>query len=301
MPSPRTDRFHIPRATVPRDRLPEEAPPEPLANWRLVLNDVIFGAESKAGKLFDVVLILAILISVVAVMLETVGAVVVHYRPLLIGIEWFFTLLFTIEYGLRLVCVRHPMKYATSFYGIVDLLSIIPTYLSLLIPGANTLLVIRILRILRVFRVLKLIRYVSEAEMLMQALRAGKRKILVFLYSVVTMVVVFGAFMYLIEGPEAGFTSIPKSIYWAIVTLTTVGYGDITPVTPLGQFLSTAVMIIGYAIIAVPTGIYTAELATQLRVQRDNRSCPGCGKTGHEADADFCRFCGEAMVEKKEA
>lgn len=299
MPNPRTDRFHIPRATDPRDRLPEEAPPEPLANWRLALNDIIFGAESKAGKLFDVVLILAIIISVVAVMLETVSAVVVHYRPLLIGVEWVFTLLFTIEYGLRLVSVRHPMKYATSFYGIVDLLSIIPTYLSLLIPGANTLLVIRILRILRVFRVLKLIHYVSEAEMLVQALRAGKRKILVFLYSVVTMVVVFGAFMYLIEGPEAGFTSIPKSIYWAIVTLTTVGYGDITPVTPIGQFLSTAVMITGYAIIAVPTGIYTAELASQLRVQRDNRSCPGCGKTGHEADAEFCRFCGEEMVDKE--
>ncbi len=298
MPTPRTDRFHIPRATEPRDRLPEEAPPEPLASWRLALNDVIFGAESKAGKLFDVVLIVAILISVVAVMLETVESVVTHYRPQLIGIEWFFTLLFTLEYGLRLVSVRHPLKYATSFYGIVDLLSIIPTYLSLLIPGINTLLVIRILRILRVFRVLKLMRYVSEAEMLVQALRAGRRKILVFLYSVVTMVVVFGAIMYLIEGPEAGFTSIPKSIYWAIVTLTTVGYGDITPITPFGQMLSTAVMITGYAIIAVPTGIYTAELATQLRTQRDNRSCPGCGKTGHEADAEFCRFCGEEMVDK---
>lgn len=294
----RTDRFHILPPDADRERLPEESPAEPMAPWRLALNDIIFGAESKAGKLFDVVLILAILLSVVAVMLESVGSVVANYRPQLIGIEWFFTLLFTLEYGLRLVSVRHPMKYATSFYGIVDLLSIIPTYLSLLIPGINSLLVIRILRILRVFRVLKLIRYVSEAEMLMQALRAGKRKILVFLYSVVTMVVVFGAFMYLIEGPEAGFTSIPKSVYWAIVTLTTVGYGDITPVTPFGQFLSTAVMITGYAIIAVPTGIYTAELATQLRIQRDNRSCPGCGKTGHEADAEFCRFCGEEMVDK---
>lgn len=298
MTSRRTDRFHIPPSDPNRERLPEESPPEPLAPWRLALNDVIFGAESKAGKLFDVVLIIAILLSVAAVMLETVGSVAARFRPQLIGIEWFFTLAFTLEYGLRLVCVRHPMKYVTSFYGIVDLLSIIPTYLSLLIPGINSLLVIRILRILRVFRVLKLIRYVSEAEVLMQALRTGKRKILVFLYSVITMVVVFGAIMYLVEGPEAGFTSVPKSIYWAIVTLTTVGYGDISPVTPFGQLIASAVMITGYAIIAVPTGIYTAELATQLRVQRDNRGCPGCGKTGHEADAEFCRFCGEEMVDK---
>jgi voltage-gated potassium channel len=271
-----------------------------MAHWRLVLNDVIFGAESKPGKTFDVILIIAILLSVMAVMLETVNGIAARYQPHLIGIEWFFTLLFTLEYGLRLLSVRHPLKYATSFYGIVDLLSIIPTYLSLLIPGINSLLVIRILRILRVFRVLKLVRYVNEAEMLMQALRTGKRKILVFLYSVITMVVVFGAIMYLIEGPEAGFSSIPKSIYWAIVTLTTVGYGDIAPNTPVGQLIASAVMITGYAIIAVPTGIYTAELANQLRVQRDNRSCPGCGKTGHESDAEFCRLCGEEMDEKAE-
>lgn len=288
MPVRPTDRFHIPRQT-------DE--PAPLASWRLTLNDIIFGAESRAGKTFDVLLIGAILISVAAVMLESVSAVARHYGGWLVGLEWFFTIVFTLEYGLRLVSVRHPLRYATSFYGIVDLLSILPTYLSVLIPGTNSLLVIRILRILRVFRVLKLLRYMNEAETLVLALRTGRRKILVFLYTVVTLVVVFGSVMYLIEGPEAGFTSIPKSIYWAIVTLTTVGYGDITPITPIGQFISTAVMITGYAIIAVPTGIYTAELANQIRYQRDARGCPGCGKTGHESDADHCKYCGEELAE----
>ncbi|PTY37248.1 ion transporter [Saccharospirillum sp. MSK14-1] len=266
-----------------------------MAGWRLALNDIIFGAESAPGKAFDIALIIAILMSVAAVMLETVGIVQAEHGRTLVRLEWFFTLAFTIEYGLRLLCVRHPWRYATSFFGIVDLLSIIPTYLSLLIPGVNSLLVIRILRILRVFRVLKLFRYLNEAEMLLQAMRTGYRKILVFLYAVITLVIVFGSIMYLIEGPPNGFTSIPRSVYWAIVTLTTVGYGDITPLTPIGQFIASAVMITGYAIIAVPTGIYTAELANQIRIKRDSRGCPGCGKTGHEMDADHCRFCGEAL------
>lgn len=283
----RTDHFHIARQT---DQ------PEPMAGWRLALNDIIFGAESAPGKAFDIALIIAILMSVGAVMLETVGVVQARHGQTLVRLEWFFTLAFTVEYGLRLVCVRHPWRYATSFFGIVDLLSIIPTYLSLLIPGVNSLLVIRVLRILRVFRVLKLFRYLSEAEMLLQAMRTGYRKILVFLYAVITMVIVFGSIMYLIEGPAHGFTSIPRSVYWAIVTLTTVGYGDITPLTPIGQFIASAVMITGYAIIAVPTGIYTAELANQIRIKRDSRGCPGCGKTGHEMDADHCRFCGEALA-----
>lgn len=286
MSKQRSDRFHIRRQT---DQ------PEPLAAWRLKLNDIIFGAESGPGKAFDVALIIAILISVTAVMLETVGVVQRQHGVWLVRLEWFFTLAFTLEYGLRLLCVRHPLRYATSFFGIVDLLSIIPTYLSLLIPGINSLLVIRILRILRVFRVLKLFRYLSEAEMLLQAMRTGYRKILVFLYVVLTLVIVFGSIMYLIEGPENGFTSIPRSVYWAIVTLTTVGYGDIAPATAIGQFIASAVMITGYAIIAVPTGIYTAELANQIRVRRDSRGCPGCGKTGHEQDADYCRYCGEAL------
>ncbi|WP_320822257.1 ion transporter, partial [Reinekea sp.] len=281
-----TNRFHIVDA---------QATDSPLAGWRLTLNDIIFGAESRAGKFFDVALIIAIGLSVLAVMLESVAQIRLNYKSLLSYIEWTFTLAFTLEYLLRLSCVRHPLKYAFSFYGIVDLLSIIPTYLTILIPGANTFLVIRILRILRVFRVLKLFSYLHEAEQLAWAMQASKRKILVFLYFVSTLVVVFGAIMYLIEGPEHGFTSIPKSIYWAIVTLTTVGYGDVAPATPLGQLIASATMITGYAIIAVPTGIYTAELTQAMRTQRDARGCIGCGITGHEVDAEFCRRCGDAL------
>lgn len=268
-----------------------------LRPWQLKLNDIIFGAESPAGKAFDVLLIVAIILSVLAVILESVAPVHDRFGQPLYYLEWGFTLAFTVEYILRLSCVRHPLRYMFSFYGIVDLLSVIPTYLSLIIPGANTLLVIRILRILRVFRILKLFHYVQEAEHLAWAMRASSRKILVFLYVVCTVVVVFGAIMYLVEGPENGFDSILTSIYWAIVTLTTVGYGDITPTTAFGQMIASATMITGYAIIAVPTGIYTAELAQVMRTQRDSRGCLGCGKTGHELDADFCRYCGEKLPE----
>ncbi|MDB9894516.1 ion transporter [Reinekea sp.] len=285
------NRFHI---------IQSESADSPLAPWQLKLNDIIFGAESRAGKLFDVALIIAIGLSVLAVMLESVTAVRISYQGLLNFIEWTFTLAFTVEYLLRLSCVRHPLKYAFSFYGIVDLLSIIPTYLTILIPGANTFLVIRILRILRVFRVLKLFSYMHEAEQLVWAMRSSKRKILVFLYFVSTLVVVFGAIMYLVEGPENGFTSIPKSIYWAIVTLTTVGYGDVAPATALGQLIASATMITGYAIIAVPTGIYTAELTQAMRTQRDARGCIGCGITGHEIDAEYCRVCGDALPASEE-
>ncbi|MFT4674534.1 MAG: voltage-gated potassium channel [Reinekea sp.] len=285
------NRFHIVKS---------ESADSPLASWQLTLNDIIFGAESRAGKLFDVALIIAIGVSVLAVMLESVTQVRINYKGLLSYIEWTFTLAFTVEYLLRLSCVRHPLKYAFSFYGIVDLLSIIPTYLTILIPGANTFLVIRILRILRVFRVLKLFSYMREAEQLVWAMRSSKRKILVFLYFVSTLVVVFGAIMYLVEGPENGFTSIPKSIYWAIVTLTTVGYGDVAPVTALGQLIASATMITGYAIIAVPTGIYTAELTQAMRTQRDARGCIGCGITGHEIDAEYCRVCGDALPTPEE-
>jgi voltage-gated potassium channel len=282
----RTSTFHI---------LKTDQDIEPMSQWRLKLNDVIFGAESPAGKAFDVILIIAIILSVFAVMLESVAFVSEQFGHPMYVLEWCFTIAFTIEYALRLTCVRQPLKYMFSFYGIVDLLSIIPTYLSLLIPGANTLLVIRILRILRVFRVLKLFSYMQEAEQLVWAMRSSKRKILVFLYFVCTSVVVFGAVMYLIEGPANGFTSIPKSIYWAIVTLTTVGYGDVTPVTVLGQFIASATMITGYAIIAVPTGIYTAELTQVIRAKRDARGCIGCGVTGHELDASYCRRCGTQL------
>lgn len=286
MSEQRTSRFHI---------LASEHNMTGLAKWQLKLNDIIFGAESRAGKTFDVLLIVAILVSVAAVMFESISWVNQNFGGGLYIIEWVFTIAFTIEYGLRLACVRYPRRYMTSFFGIVDLLSIIPTYLSLLIPGANTLLVIRILRILRVFRILKLFSYLQEAEQLAMAMRASKRKILVFLSVVCTVIVIFGAVMYLVEGPENGFSSIPKSIYWAVVTLTTVGYGDITPSTILGQIIASATMITGYAIIAVPTGIYTAELTQVMRAQRDMRTCPGCGKSGHETDAGFCRFCGHSL------
>ncbi|MEJ2065001.1 MAG: ion transporter [Reinekea sp.] len=234
----RTSHFHI---------LPTDEDAKYLKPWQLRLNDIIFGAESRAGKTFDVFLIAAILLSVFAVMLESIPSISRNLGPSLFHLEWFFTVVFTIEYLVRLFCIRYPLKYIFSFYGLVDLLSILPTYISVLIPGAHTLLVIRILRILRVFRVLKLFNYMHEAEYLAMALRSSRRKIFVFLYFVCTIVVVFGAVMYLVEGPANGFTSLPKSIYWAIVTLTTVGYGDIAPSTAVGQLIASVTMITGYS------------------------------------------------------
>ena len=234
---------------------------ESYTRWQFRLHEIIFEADTPAGKLFDVVLMWSIILSVVAVMLDSVTAVRVQYGWLLYAIEWFFTILFTVEYALRLISVGRPLKYATSFFGIVDLLAIIPTYLSLIIPGSQYLLVVRILRVLRVFRVLKLAHYLGEANLLMQALSASYRKISVFLFTVLTLVIIFGSLMYLIEGQENGFTSIPRGVYWAIVTLTTVGYGDISPQTALGQTLAALIMILGYGIIAVPTGIVTVEMS----------------------------------------
>jgi voltage-gated potassium channel len=260
------------------------------SSFRDRLYVVIFKSDTRPGKLFDVVLIGAILASVVAVMLETMPAVRVDYAGELYALEWVFTVLFSIEYAVRLYCARDARRYATSFYGIVDLLAILPTYVSLLFPGAQYFLVVRLLRTLRVFRVLKLAEYLEEADTLAAALRASRRKISVFLLAVVTLIVILGSLMYLVEGPKNGFTSIPTSMYWAVVTLTTVGYGDISPQTTFGRFLSAMVMIIGYAIIAVPTGIVTAEL-TRRRDQRPLR-CPDCHALGHDADADFCKFCG---------
>ncbi len=266
---------------------------------RQKLNDIIFGAETPMGKLFDVVLIISILLSVTAIMLDSVPGIQLKYGAELFYIEWFFTILFSMEYLTRLFCVRHPILYARSFFGIVDLISIIPTYLSLFIPGAQYMLVIRVLRVLRLFRILKLAEYMGEANILMGALDKSRRKIMVFLYTVLTLVVIFGAMMYMVEGGGNGFTSIPKSVYWAIVTLTTVGYGDIVPQSPIGQALSSAVMIMGYGIIAVPTGIYSAELVKAYRDQDDvnNEACPTCGKTGHDNDADFCKYCGHSLNE----
>ena len=253
---------------------------------------VIFQSRTTAGKLFDVLLILAIIASVMAVMLDSVAAIDARYGRLLKRIEWTFTILFTVEYLARLWCVRKARIYATSFYGIVDLLAILPTYLALFVTGSGYLLVIRILRILRLFRVLKLARYVSAADALVEAMVQSWRKILVFLYVIVTLVVIFGSLMFLVEGPANGFTSIPRGVYWGIVTLTTVGFGDIVPQTPLGQFIASIVMIMGYGIIAVPTGIYAAELREVMTRRRTRRKCPECGRTGHDEDAHFCKFCG---------
>ena len=264
-----------------------------LSRWRLKLHEIIFEADTTAGKWFDIILILSILVSVLAVMLDSVSGIRENYGSWFYRVEWFFTILFTIEYLLRIICVGKPIGYVTSFYGVVDLLAIIPTYLSIILPGSQYLLVIRILRILRIFRVLKLVQYISEARLLRQALRDSRRKITVFLFTVLTMVVIFGSLMYLIEGPVHGFTSIPRGIYWAIVTLTTVGYGDISPQTGLGQFLAALIMILGYSIIAVPTGIVTVAFArAESKAEFKTQACPRCSAEGHDQDAKFCKYCG---------
>ena len=256
---------------------------------------IIFEAHTPAGKAFDVALIICILVSVLAVLLDSVAALHERYGSFLLTVEWFFTILFTVEYSLRLWCIGTTVRYARSFYGVVDLLGILPTYISLFVADTQYLLVIRILRVLRIFRVLRMVRYVGEAELLSRALIASRRKITVFLCTVLVLVVIFGSFMYLIEGDEHGFTSIPRSIYWAVITLTTVGYGDLTPHTPLGQAMATLVMIMGYGIIAVPTGIVTMELTEASRRAANTRTCPGCSSEGHVRDAVFCWHCGESL------
>ncbi len=268
---------------------------EPLSPWREKIHEIIFEADTPAGKAFDATLIVAITLSVIAVMLDSVETIQQGYGFWLDCVEWGFTFLFLIEYILRLISVRKPLLYAFSFLGMVDLLSILPSFLSLYYVGAETLLVIRVLRVLRVFRVFKLAEYIGEADSLMRALHSSRRKITVFLYTVFIFVVIFGSIMYLVEGSDNGFTSIPKSVYWAIITLTTVGYGDIVPQTHLGQMIASAVMIMGYAIIAVPTGIYTAELAKVYRSDVTNNACTSCGEDGHDIDASFCKYCGGTL------
>ena len=270
------------------------ASPE-LQGWRARLHEIIFEADTPAGKAFDVILIGAIILSVIAVMLESIDSVRQQYGDVLRAAEWVFTILFTVEYALRLGTVARPMGYATSFYGVVDLLAVIPTYLSVLVPGAQFLLVVRLLRVLRVFRVLKLAHYLSEANVLTEALRGSRRKITIFLFTVLTLVVILGSLMYFIEGAENGFTSIPRSIYWAIVTLTTVGYGDISPQTNVGQTLAALIMIVGYAIIAVPTGIVTAELSRAEARRISTQVCPVCLAEGHDPDAVHCKYCGSIL------
>jgi voltage-gated potassium channel len=271
---------------------------DPQSPWREALNDVIFGAETRTGKAFDIVLMISIILSVLTVMLDSVESIQQHHAELLYLLEWSFTILFSIEYVLRLICVRRPWLYMRSFYGIVDLISILPTYVSLFIPSAKYLLTLRVLRLLRIFRILKLSEFMGEAHILLDALVNSSRKVMVFLYTVLTLVIVFGSLMYVVEGSAGGFTSIPKSIYWAIVTMTTVGYGDISPQSPIGQTIASIIMILGYGIIAVPTGIYSAELVkTYTNTEIRNDACPGCGQTGHDVDADFCKFCGHQLDE----
>jgi voltage-gated potassium channel len=268
-----------------------------LGGWRLAVYVVIFEADTRWGKTFDVGLIVAIMLSVLAVIAESVSGVRADYGTILYVAEWVFTVGFTIEYILRLACVGRPLRYAFSFFGIVDLLAVLPTYLSLVLPSAQALLVVRILRVLRVFRVLKLVHYVSEANVLMAAMRSSRRKVTIFMTTVLTLVVILGSTMYVIEGGVNGFTSIPESVYWAVMTLTTVGYGDIVPTTGLGKALASLVSVIGYAIIAVPTGIVTAEvtLAGMQARREGGRKCPSCAVANHESDAVFCKFCGTSL------
>ena len=258
--------------------------------WQKRLYGVIFEADTALGKGFDVFLIAAILASVLLVMLDRVRSLTAAYGPWMRGAEWTLTILFTFEYAARLLCAPDRRRYATSFFGVVDLLAILPTYAAVIFPEAHYLLAVRVLRILRVFRVFKLAQYLSEASQLRRALVASRRTITVFPFTVSALVVVIGSVMYLVEGEENGFTSIPRAVYWAIVTLTTVGYGDVAPQTPLGQALASLVMVLGYGIIAVPTGIVTAELT---RTERElPGACPGCAVTGHLQDALHCRRCG---------
>jgi voltage-gated potassium channel len=257
---------------------------------------VIFEADTPAGKAFDVALLLAILSSVAAVMLESVATIRARHGRTLDAAEWTFTLLFTLEYLLRLICVPVPWRYARSFFGVVDLLAILPTYLSLLLPGAESLLVIRGLRLLRIFRIFKLGRFLGEASMLRRAIADSRHKVTVFLGTIAILVTLLGTAMYLIEGSENGFTSIPVSVYWAVVTMTTVGYGDLAPQTVAGKTLATIVMILGYSIIAVPTGIVTAELVESVSRRRPTtRVCPTCLAEGHDEDARFCKSCGAPL------
>ena len=263
--------------------------------WRDILFEIIFEADTPAGKWFDIILIICILLSVLIVMLDSVGSIREKHGELLYAVEWFFTILFTIEYIFRLICVGKPIRYAVSFYGIIDLLAILPTYVSIIFFRSRYLAVVRVLRVLRIFRVLKLGHHTKEATVLKKALYASRRKILVFLFVVLSLVVIIGSLIYLIEEEENGFTSIPRSVYWAIVTLTTVGYGDISPVTGLGQFLAAIVMILGYSIIAVPTGIVTVELSRVHTEQSSCQACPSCSAEGHDRDAQYCKFCGTKL------
>ena len=285
-----------PHATQrPRNVFEKEHHPATVSGMRYKWYRLIFHHEARDERDFDLWLIAAILASVGVVILDSVPSIKAQWHGALYVAEWFFTLLFTVEYGVRLWVVRKPLRYARSFFGIIDLLSILPTFLSLLFPASASFTVIRALRLLRVFRVLKLVEYSSEAGVLIDALLRSRRKIFVFICTLMTIVVIFGALMYVVEGPEHGFHSIPTGMYWAVVTVATVGFGDIAPGTGFGRFVTSVLIVIGYSIIAVPTGIYTAELARSMQPKRRQVHCVECGLPEHEADAWHCRKCGRAL------
>jgi len=266
-------------------------------SWKYRLYEIIYEADTNAGKIFDVILLIAILASILLVMLESIESFDVKYHTFLNISEWIITILFSIEYILRIISIKKPLKYIFSFYGIIDLLSTIPKYLSLLFIGSHHLAALRALRLLRVFRILKLARYVGAANRLSVALKASKAKIAVFLFFVMILCIILGTIMYMVEGEENGFTSIPTSVYWAIVTLTTVGYGDIAPHTPFGQFIASIIMILGYGIIAIPTGIVTSEMTkTNLNaIDTNTQSCSNCAREKHKDDAEYCYNCGHKL------
>ncbi|WP_166387516.1 MULTISPECIES: ion transporter [unclassified Polaribacter] len=266
-------------------------------SWKYRIHEIIYEADTKSGKLFDVVLLIAILASILLVMLESIESFDTKYHTFLNIAEWVITILFSIEYVLRIVSIKRPLKYIFSFYGLIDLLSTIPKYLSLFLIGSHHLAALRALRLLRVFRILKLARYIGASNKLLIALKMSRTKISVFLYFIVILCVILGTIMYMVEGPENGFTSIPISIYWSIVTLTTVGYGDIAPHTPFGQFLASIIMILGYGIIAIPTGIVTAEMTKTANnnIDTNTQACPNCAKENHKDGAEFCYNCGSKL------
>lgn len=273
----------------------------PRIGWRRKLHIIIYGTHTPSGKLFDIILLILILYSIIIVMLESVPTFDIKHHKFLNISEWVVTVLFTIEYILRIICIKRPAKYIFSFFGIIDLLSTVPKYLSILFAGSQYFTAFRALRLLRVFRILKLVRFVGESNNLMKALKSSRTKILVFVFFVLVISILLGTLMYLIEGPEHGFNSIPHSVYWTIVTLTTVGYGDISPETPLGQLIATLIMIIGYGIIAVPTGIVSAEYAASKNFDDnvdEGRACPSCSTEIELSDADYCRKCGHILKEE---
>ena len=263
--------------------------------WREKLHQVIYESNTPAGKVFDVSLLILIIASIVVVMLDSIDSYNKEYAYLFDFFEWGFTIIFTIEYILRLICIKKPLMYVTSFIGIVDLLAIIPSYLTIFFPGANSLLVFRALRLIRVFRIFKLAHFLSEMQFLKAAIKSSLKKISIFMLVVLSIVIILGSVMYLVEGKQNGFNNIPDSIYWAIVTITTVGYGDIAPVTPWGKVIASVMMFIGYGIIAVPTGIITTEMALAGNRKHGHETCPGCGREGHDADAKFCKWCGSGL------